>query len=42
MYSMYCILCSVFGWFCILFPPQALGTLKQKVRKHNKDFEKDI
>ena len=42
MYSMYCILCSVFGWFCILFPPQALGTLKQKVRKYNKDFEKDI
>ena len=26
----------------VLFPPQALGTLKQKVRKYNKDFEKDI
>ena len=32
----------MFGWFCIIFPPQALGTLKQKVRKYNKDFEKDI
>lgn len=31
----------IYRWFCVFFV-QALATLKQKVRKYNKDFESGI
>ena len=37
-----CVCACVLPWSCGVLMLQALSTLRQKVRKYNKDFEADI